>query len=313
MHIPDSMLYGHVCPVSAVIAATGLGVAAVYASSAREKPGIGRFAAVSALVFAGQMVNFPVADGTSGHLLGGVLAAALLGTPFGVLSIAMVVAVQALLFSDGGLLALGANVLNMAVVGAGCGGLLYAHWTRALPWRSPLRATTLAASCWISVMLAALGASIELALSGTIPFARVAPAMLMTHSVIGLGEGAIAMVLFALFSMDASRRALDRGALAALVPALATALVLAPFACGWPDGLEWVAGKLGFLRDAVPMGLLADYAIPFVKDEFASTALAGCFGVVFSFGMPRLLFGCLSKAQGTRRFFFRRRSRASAA
>ena len=312
MHIPDSMLYGHVCPVSAAIAATGLGVAAVCASRTREKPGIGRFAAVSALVFAGQMVNFPVADGTSGHLVGGVLAAALLGTPLGVLSIAFVVTVQAILFSDGGLFALGANVLNMAVVGAGCGGLLYARWTRALPWRSPLRATTLALSCWISVMLAALATSVELALAGTIPFARVAPAMLATHSVIALGEAVITMVLFALLSMEASKRAFDRGALAALVPALATAFVLAPFACGWPDGLEWVAGRLGFLREAVPMGLLADYAIPFVKDEFASTALAGSFGVVFSFGMPRVLFGWLSMAKGQRSAFPRRRSRASA-
>lgn len=312
MHIPDSMLNGQVCPVSAALAATGIGVAIVYASSAREKPGIGRFAAVSALVFAGQMVNFPIASGTSGHLVGGVLAAALLGTPFGVLSVAFVVAVQALLFSDGGLLALGANILNMAVLGAGCGGLLHACWTRALPWRSPLRGTTLALSSWISVVLAALAASAELALSGTIPFARVAPAMLVTHFVIGLGEAAIATVLFALLSMEASRKALDRGALAALFPALATALVLAPFACGWPDGLEWVAGRLGFLRESVPMGLLVDYAIPFVKDEFATTALAGCFGVVVSFGMPRVLFGWLSKAKGGRRFFSRRRSRASA-
>lgn len=312
MHIPDSMLEGHVCPVSAALAVLGLGVSVCFAIRAREKPGVVRFSAVAALVFAGQMVNFPVASGTSGHLVGGVLAASLLGTPFAVLAMALVLAVQAFVFSDGGILALGANIVNMALLGAGGGGLLFSRWTRALPWRSPLRATTLALSAWLSVVAAALAASVELAAAGTIPFVRVAPAMLMTHSVIGLGEAAITMVLFALFSKEASSRALDRCALVALLPAVATAFVLAPLACGWPDGLEWIAGRLGFLREAVPKGLLADYAIPFVKDEFASTALAGFLGVLLTFAVSHFLFEGMALLLRKWRMFLGGRSRASA-
>ncbi|NLF86773.1 MAG: cobalamin biosynthesis protein CbiM, partial [Lentisphaerae bacterium] len=86
MHIPDSMLHGGICPVTAAVSSIGIATAAYSARHAKTPPA--RFAAVTALIFAGQMMNFPVMDGTSGHLLGGVLAASLLGTPLGVLSVA---------------------------------------------------------------------------------------------------------------------------------------------------------------------------------------------------------------------------------
>ena len=124
MHIPDSMLQGAVCPVTLALGAAGVTVAATFAVRSANKPSAARFAGVAALIFAGQMMNFAIPGGTSGHLLGGVLAAALLGTPFGVLAMTLVLAVQALLFGDGGLLALGANVVNMALLGVGIGGLL---------------------------------------------------------------------------------------------------------------------------------------------------------------------------------------------
>ena len=110
MHIPNSMLQGAVCPVTALVGVLGVAVAALKAFWSEHKPSAARFGAITALIFAGQMMNFPIQDGTSGHLLGGVLAAALLGTPFGILSIALVVTIQCLVFSDGGFAVLGANI-----------------------------------------------------------------------------------------------------------------------------------------------------------------------------------------------------------
>ena len=139
MHIPDSMLQGAVCPVTAAVSVAGVLAAAWLVMKAEHKPTAGRFAAVVALIFAGQMMNFPIMDGTSGHLLGGVLAAAVLGTPLGVLAIALVVTIQSLVFSDGGVNVLGANMFNGAawcrcrrLVAAEAGG----HWgnTDPPPW-----------------------------------------------------------------------------------------------------------------------------------------------------------------------------------
>ncbi len=124
MHIPQNLLDGRICPVPAAVSGLCLAGAAFAAYRSAEKPDALRFAAVSAFIFAAQMMNFPISGGTSGHLLGGVLASALLGVPFGVLALALVVALQAVVFADGGLNVLGANILNMAVIGTGLGGLL---------------------------------------------------------------------------------------------------------------------------------------------------------------------------------------------
>ena len=102
MHIPGSMLHGAICPVTAAVAVAGFGVATCLGMKSEEKPSIAQFASVSSLIFALQMLNFPIQNGTSGHLLGGVLALSLLGVPFGVLSMAIVLVVQSLFFGDGG-------------------------------------------------------------------------------------------------------------------------------------------------------------------------------------------------------------------
>ena len=165
MHIPDSMLQGAICPVTAVVSSFGIATAAYAARRTQTPPA--RFAGVTSLIFAGQMMNFPIMEGTSGHLLGGVLAASLLGTPLGVLSMALVVVIQSLLFSDGGITVLGANLFNMALVGAGVGGLLRA--ALAAGWRSPagvLLATAVAA--WASIVLASFAVSVELAVAGQV-------------------------------------------------------------------------------------------------------------------------------------------------
>ena len=273
------MMNGAVCPVTAAVAATGIAGAAWAAAKSELRPGATKFASVSAVVFAAQMVNFPISSGTSGHLLGGVLATALLGTPFGVLAIALVLAVQCLIFSDGGLSVLGANVVNMSLIGAGVGGLIAGHL------RTPRSMVRLGFAAWVSVVLASLACSLELAFAGSAPFSVCAPAMLGTHAVIGAGEALITVLAFSLLQAPAA--ASRRSALAPGVAAALIALLLSPFACRFPDGLEWVAGKFGILHESAPafVAPLAAYSIPGSLPAAVSTGLAGLTGVLVVFAL----------------------------
>jgi cobalt/nickel transport system permease protein len=283
MHIPTSMMDGAVCPVTAAVSVGGIVLAGAIAWKAKDKPTSARFAAVSALIFAGQMVNFPVQFGTSGHLMGGVLAAALLGVPFGVLAIALVVTLQCLVFADGGLAVLGANLLNMAILGAGIGGLAWQRLAARLPERQSL---TLGLAAWLSVLLAALGCSLELAAAGAIPLSRVIPAMLSVHALIGIGEAVVTVAAVALMSKAAAPQADERRPIFILgVAAFIIALVGAPFACSWPDGLESVAGNLGFLHASAPsfVAPLSGYSLPAISNEMLSVSLAAQIGVIVTF------------------------------
>ena len=116
------MLSGAVCPVSAALAATGVAASAYALAKGGKAPSALKFSLVSATVFGLQMLNYPVWSGISGHLIGGVFAASLLGIPAAILSLSIVLILQTLMFADGGILMLGANVLNMALLGAGLGG-----------------------------------------------------------------------------------------------------------------------------------------------------------------------------------------------
>jgi len=283
MHIPSSMIDGAVCPVTAAVSMAGIALAATLAWKSAKKPTSLRFAAVSALVFAGQMVNFPVQSGTSGHLLGGVLAAALLGVPFGVLAIALVISLQCLVFADGGFSALGANLLNMAVLGAGLGGWV---WQRLADASPNCRLLTLGLAAWFSVLLAAFACSVELAAAGTIPFFQVAPVMVGIHALIGLGEAGITVAVMSLLAIPALRASERRPVFLLGISAFIIALVVAPFACRWPDGLESVAGSLRFLHESAPVFVapLRDYSIPALSSAMLSTALAGGIGAILTFG-----------------------------
>src|SRR5215471_978765 len=125
MHIPDGFIDGRTSVAAGVVAAGGVGAALKVASRTLDDERIPLAGLTAAFIFAVQMVNFPVATGTSGHLLGGVLAAVLVGPWAGALCVSVVLVVQALLFADGGLSALGLNIINMALVGAWGGYLLF--------------------------------------------------------------------------------------------------------------------------------------------------------------------------------------------
>lgn len=151
---------------------------------------LGRMGTVAAWIFAAQMFNFPVASGTSGHLLGGVFAGVVLGPFAGTVVISAVLLVQALFFADGGLLALGANIVNMGLVGTFASYYFYAWLKRSLP-----ETAGIAIAAWASVMLASLGCSLELGCSGTIGFWEVTRAMAKVHSLIGIAEAVLTLVL----------------------------------------------------------------------------------------------------------------------
>ena len=193
MHIPDGFINGGTSVGAGVVAAGALSVSVRRTSELLDEKQVPLAGVVSAFIFAVQMLNFPVASGTSGHLLGGVLAAVLVGPWMGSLCVSVVLVVQALLFADGGLSALGLNVVNMSIVGAFGGYLLFLALRRILP-RTPsavVMASGIAAG--VGVMLASFAFTIEYAIGGAggASVGTVAAAMVGVHALIGIGEGII--------------------------------------------------------------------------------------------------------------------------
>lgn len=191
MHIPDGFLSAPVATGTAVVAAGVLGYAVRRTGRTLEDRQIPLLGVTAAFVFAAQMLNFPVAGGTSGHFLGAALATVLLGPWLALIVLSVVVTGQALVFADGGLTAIGAEVIAMGVVGCGAAWLIVTVARRvAGPSPGVLLGATAVAS-WVGIMLAAATVSVLLAASGTIPLGTVLPAMLGVHALIGIGEALI--------------------------------------------------------------------------------------------------------------------------
>jgi cobalt/nickel transport system permease protein len=193
MHIPDGFIDGTTSAGAAVVAAGGLGAMLRRAGEVLDERRVPLAGLVAAFVFAVQMLNFPVVSGTSGHLLGGALAAVLVGPAVGAVCVTVVLAVQALLFADGGLSALGLNVLNMALVTA-FGGYAVFVLARRVMSRTPSSVVAAAGTAAaVSVVLSALAFTLEYAVggTGTASVATVAGAMVGVHVLIGVGEGVI--------------------------------------------------------------------------------------------------------------------------
>jgi len=191
LHIPDGFLSNGVaalCWIPTIIA-----VAIGLRRSAAEliEPRIPLLGVTAAFIFAAQMLNFPIAGGTSGHFLGAALAAILLGPWVACVAMAVVIGIQAFVFADGGIVALGANILNMGVIGALVVGYLML-WTRdVLPKSRTMFLGIAAVGSWLAVMAGAAATSLELAVSGTVPLGTVLSAMLGVHAFIGVGEAVI--------------------------------------------------------------------------------------------------------------------------
>ena len=186
MHIPDGFLSPQVFVPFWVAAVVGLSLALKKTKQTLKEKAVPLMGVVAAFIFAAQMLNFPVFVGTSGHLLGGVLAVVLLGPWAGVIVISLVLFVQSLVFQDGGITALGANIFNMAFLGAFAGYFIYHLCKKKLGLT-----ISVGIASWFSVVIAAFACAVELCLSGASAFKIVFLAMLGVHSLIGIGEAII--------------------------------------------------------------------------------------------------------------------------
>jgi len=191
MHIPDGFLNMATAAGTYAVSAGAVGYSIKKTNKKLGEKQVPLVGVMAAFIFAAQMLNFPVAGGTSGHLIGGALAAILLGPWTGLLVMTSVLIVQALVFQDGGITALGANVLNMGIIASFLGYYVYKAVATALGQgrKGGIIGGFLAG--WASVFIAAVACAIELALSGTSPLQIALPAMAGVHALIGIGEGLI--------------------------------------------------------------------------------------------------------------------------
>lgn len=303
LHIPDGFLNLIVSLICWVITALVIGMAISRTNKSLGEKQIPLMGVMAAFIFAAQMINFPVAGGTSGHLLGGALAAIVLGPWAAMLVMTAVIAVQALLFQDGGLIVMGANIMNMGLVTAAIGYGLY----RSVSGQSrTIKLGAAGVAAWLSVMAGALLTALQLWLSGTSQLSVVVPSMLGVHALIGLGEAFITVSALAFItqtrpdllgegseSAKASRNWVYVGGIISLI-----VVFLSPFASADPDGLERVAENLGFIGagQSAPFEIIPDYTLPFLGETAISTILAGVVGIVVV-GLVIVLVGRGMKAK----------------
>jgi cobalt/nickel transport system permease protein len=295
MHIPDGFLS---IAVSIILWMVSIGVILIALKKVRVELGdrqVPLMGVLAAAIFAGQMLNFSVTGGTSGHLLGAAIATILVGPWAAVLIMTSVVSVQAILFQDGGILTLGANIFNMGIVGVFVSYAAFTLLKKIIPdtkWGLIISGFMAA---WLSIFIASLSCAIQLAFSGVSPANIGIPAMGAIHALIGIGEGLI--TVGALTFIMAARKDLietntrsTKGNIGILVGGgLITILlaVLSPLASTHPDGLEWVAEQQGFLSLAKSglFNIMPDYVLPGISNPAVATIAAGILGAIIVFGI----------------------------
>ncbi len=301
-HIPDGFLSPSVLAGTTALSAVALGVAARRSRDAlgeRQAPVLG---AATAFVFAAQMFNFPLGAGTSAHLLGGVLVAAIAGPWAGMLAMFSVVLVQALLFQDGGITALGANTFNLAVIGAGGGWLVYRWGVLALGDRGRGRVVAAAGAAFVSALATGIAAALELGLSGVVPVRTAVLAVGGAHVLVGLTEavitaGVVSMVLRSrpeLLRTGAPVTRRGRVVAVASGAAVVVALSAATWASGLPDALESSAAAVGLhAPEHAAASPLAGYSAP-----MGGAWVAALIGVAVVFVLGWLVFRLAGRPRG---------------
>lgn len=314
MHAPDGFLNPGTAAVTGLISVLVVGFALRESRDQLADRAIPLAGITAAFIFASQMFNFPVAAGTTGHLIGAALAAILLGPSVGVVVVTIVVVVQALVFADGGLTALGYNVLNMAIIPAYGGYAAFRVFRRLFPATSGgvMGATGLAA--WSSVVMSAIAFSIEWLFGASAPvaFDDVFLAMVGVHTLIGVGEALISALavgavlasrpdlVYGARDLDSAQLA-DRGSvksrtfvIGGLLVALVFAAVVSQFAVDDPDGLESVAQQTGFVsagsEHALADSVFADYATAGINNEAVTLAVAGIVGTLVTLAVAAGIF-----------------------
>ena len=291
MHVPDGFMN---VPMSAATGLISFGTLWAYIRSAKDLIAdkfIALTGMMSALIFVLQMINFPIAAGTSGHLLGGALAVIVLGPRLGLICLSVVVIIQSLLFADGGLSALGVNVLNMAIVTSATSWFIVKYWIKFIGKNKTSIVSVSVLAGILSVVFSSIAFTIQYAIGGTIsiPVGTVLLAMVTTHFVIGFGEGIITALIITLlirvrpdliYAYERSDENTTKVSFYGLFIILILLLSLVtPFASSSPDGLETVAEEFGFTQTDGVILLLDDYGISAVNNDFISTVLSALLGV----------------------------------
>ena len=330
MHVPDGLLDVPTSLATAAVAATAVGVALRKARDELDERTAPLAGLTAAFVFAVQMLNFPVGVGTSGHLMGGALAAALVGPWTAVLCVSVVLMVQALLFADGGLTALGTNVTLIAVVTATVGWFVIKAVLAVLPRRPASVVPACAVGALVSVPAAALVFVMLFAIGGNanLSLGTLTATMLGWHVLIGIGEAVItALTVSAVVAVRPDLVYAAHGLRPALklrdadgilvevaagretvatrdsrglvvgggIAALALAGVVSFYASASPDGLEYVAGENGFLETARDH-VFGDFALAgYGEVGGIPVGVAGVLGVVLTVGIGWLVFRAVSR------------------
>lgn len=302
LHIPDGFLTLMISLIFWSITIVMVSIAISKTNKSLGEKQVPLMGIMAAFIFAAQMLNFPVAGGTSGHFLGGALAAIVLGPWAGILVMTAVIAVQGLLFQDGGLLVMGANIFNMGLLTAMIGFGLYRS---VLGRNKGTRLAVAGVAAWLAVLASALVAALQLWLSGTTTLQIVVPAMLGVHVLIGIGEAIITVT--ALSFIEQTRPDLlnekavsakgGRGWIFAGVVVSLFAVLLSPMASASPDGLERVAEDMGFLHlgQAASYQVLPGYTVPFLGETALSTVIAGVVGALVVLGLVVVIGGLLRR------------------
>lgn len=306
LHIPDGFLSLIISLVFWLLTVVMVALAISKTNKSLGERQIPLMGIMAAFIFAAQMLNFPVAGGTSGHFLGGALAAIVLGPWAGILVMTAVVGVQGLLFQDGGLLVMGANIFNMGILTAVIGFGLY---RTVVDRKRGTRLASVGIAAWLATIAAALVTSLQLWLSGTSRLEVVIPAMLGVHALIGIGEAVITVAALAFLEqtrpdlMDAQKASGSggRGWIISGVLFSLLAVLISPLASGNPDGLERVAEELGFLNSSTiaPYEILPGYTVPFLGETAFSTIAAGSIGALVVLGLIILIGRNLTRTRKT--------------
>ena len=302
MHVPDGFINAQVSAATGIIS---LGTLWAYIRNAKNLVAdklIALTGMMSALIFVLQMINFPIAAGTSGHLLGGALAVIVLGPSLGVICISIVVVIQSLLFADGGLSALGVNVLNMAIITSLTGWFTITLWKKLFGESQFTLISGSVIAGLLSVVFSSIAFVLEYAIGGTVsvPLGNVLIAMISTHLLIGLGEGIITALIVSLLlrvrsdlvyvnsrKNKSNTLSTSYGVLIVLILSLT---LVTPYASSSPDGLESVASDFGFEETDGVVLLLEDYGISSINNNFVSTTLSALLGVLAIAGLGTLFF-----------------------
>ena len=301
MHVPDGFINAPVSIGTGVISFATLWAYVRSAKSLVADKLIALTGMMSALIFVLQMINFPIAAGTSGHLLGGALAVIVLGPNLGIICISIVVVIQSLLFADGGLSALGVNVLNMAIITSLVGWVTISSWKKLFGEANISIISGSIVAGILSVVFSSIAFVFEYALGGTVsvPLGSVLIAMVSSHLLIGLGEGVITALIVSLLlrvrsdliyiKTNTDKKNSMSSFYGLFIFLLLCLTLITPYASSSPDGLESVANDFGFSEGSGIVLLLDDYGISGLNNDFLSTALSAVLGVVVVIGVSNIV------------------------